>query len=255
MKMSNKEVIKKVSSYVGRYKIHLIASILLALLNVGSMLYIPILIGRAIDNIIGAGNVDFKAIGGVLLEMCAFIAICALSQWIMNALNNKITYNVIRDMRAKAFSKIESLPISFIDANQTGDIVSRVISDVDQFADGLLMGFTQFFTGVATIVITLAFMLSINLWIALVVVVVTPISFLIAGFIAKKTHKMFALQSKSDTMAVGARNAEAVVRILGEMKIPILAQDTGDSYGRTVEFFPETGDFVIKAVGRDVKKI
>ena len=195
--MSNKEVIKRVSSYVGRYKIHLIISMLLALISVAGTLYIPILIGRAIDKIIGAGNVDFKAIGEILLEICIIGALCALFQWVMNALNNKITYNVVRDMRARAFSKIESLPISFIDANKTGDIVSRVISDVDQFADGLLMGFTQFFTGVVTIVITLAFMLSINLWIAIVVVVITPLSFLIASFIAKKTHKMFSLQSKT----------------------------------------------------------
>ena len=195
--MSNKEVIKKVSSYVGRYKIHLILSILLALLSVSGTLYVPVLLGRAIDKIIGTGNVDFKAIGAILLEICIIIGVCALAQWIMNALNNKITYNVIRDMRARAFSKIESLPISFIDSNKTGDIVSRVIADVDQFADGLLMGFTQFFTGVATIIITLAFMISINFWIALVVVVVTPLSFLLAAFIAKKTHKMFSLQSKT----------------------------------------------------------
>jgi ATP-binding cassette subfamily B protein len=195
--MSNKEVIKRVSSYVGRYKVHLVFSILLALLSVSATLYIPILIGRAIDNIIGAGNVDFKAIAAILAEMGIIIAVCAISQWIMNALNNKITFNVVRDMRARAFSKIESLPISFIDANQTGDIVSRVISDVDQFADGLLMGFTQFFTGVATILITLGFMISINFWIALVVVIVTPLSFLLAAFIAKKTHKMFTLQSKT----------------------------------------------------------
>jgi ATP-binding cassette subfamily B protein len=197
MKMSNKEVIKKVSSYVGRYKIHLILSILLALLSVSGTLYVPVLLGRAIDKIIGAGNVDFKAIGAILLEICIIIGVCALAQWIMNALNNKITYNVIRDMRARAFSKIESLPIPFIDSNKTGDIVSRVIADVDQFADGLLMGFTQFFTGVATIIITLAFMISINFGIALVVVVVTPLSFLLAAFIAKKTHKMFSLQSKT----------------------------------------------------------
>ncbi|MBR2100274.1 MAG: ABC transporter ATP-binding protein, partial [Eubacterium sp.] len=177
--------------------IHLILSILLALLSVSGTLYVPVLLGRAIDKIIGAGNVDFKAIGAILLEICIIIGVCALAQWIMNALNNKITYNVIRDMRARAFSKIESLPISFIDSNKTGDIVSRVIADVDQFADGLLMGFTQFFTGVATIIITLAFMISINFWIALVVVVVTPLSFLLAAFIAKKTHKMFSLQSKT----------------------------------------------------------
>ena len=195
--MSNKEVLKKVSSYVGRYRAHLVFSMLLAVISVAGMLYIPILIGRAIDNIIGAGNVDFNALINILIMICVIACVCALSQWFMNALNNKITYNVIRDMRARAFAKIESLPISYIDSHPKGDIVSRVISDVDQFADGLLMGFTQLFTGVVTIIGTLAFMLSINLWIAIVVVIVTPLSFLIAGFIAKKTHKMFTLQSQT----------------------------------------------------------
>ncbi|MBR3737777.1 MAG: ABC transporter ATP-binding protein [Eubacterium sp.] len=195
--MSNKEVLKRVSSYVGRYKIHLALSMLLALISTSGMLYIPILLGRTIDKIIGAGNVDFKGIAKLLIEICAIIALCAVSQWVMNALNNKITYNVVRDMRERAFVKIETLPLSYIDSHKIGDIVSRVISDVDQFADGLLMGFTQFFTGVVTILITLAFMLSINLWIAIVVVIVTPLSFLIASFIAKKTHKMFTLQSKT----------------------------------------------------------
>ena len=195
--MSNKEVLKKVSSYVGRYRAHLVFSMLLAVISVAGMLYIPILIGRAIDNIIGAGKVDFNALINILIMICVIACVCALSQWFMNALNNKITYNVIRDMRARAFAKIESLPISYIDSHPKGDIVSRVISDVDQFADGLLMGFTQLFTGVVTIIGTLAFMLSINLWIAIVVVIVTPLSFLIAGFIAKKTHKMFTLQSQT----------------------------------------------------------
>ena len=195
--MSNKEVLKKVSSYVGRYRAHLVFSMLLAVVSVAGMLYIPILIGRAIDNIIGAGKVDFNALINILIMICVIACVCALSQWFMNALNNKITYNVIRDMRARAFAKIESLPISYIDSHPKGDIVSRVISDVDQFADGLLMGFTQLFTGVVTIIGTLAFMLSINLWIAIVVVIVTPLSFLIAGFIAKKTHKMFTLQSQT----------------------------------------------------------
>ena len=195
--MKNKDILKKVFSYVARYKFYIAASILFALVSSLGALYIPILIGRAIDLIIGAGNVDFKGVTSVLLEIASIVGVCALSQWIMNASNNKITFNVVRDMRRKAFAKIERLPISYIDSHPTGEIVSRVIADVDQFADGLLMGFTQFFTGVVTIVGTLAFMLSINVWIAIVVVVVTPLSLLLAAFIAKKTYKMFKLQSET----------------------------------------------------------
>ncbi|MGN0528846.1 MAG: ABC transporter ATP-binding protein, partial [Eubacterium sp.] len=154
-------------------------------------------IGRAIDFILGKGLVDLKSIIPVLVQVVIIIAVVAISQWIMNVLNNKITFNVVRDMRDRAFSKIDRLPVSYIDSHPTGEIVSRVIADVDQFADGLLMGFTQFFTGVVTIIGTLAFMFSINVWITIVVVVVTPLSFVIANFIAKKTFKMFKLQSET----------------------------------------------------------
>lgn len=195
--MDNKTVIKKVGEYVGRYRIYLALSLLLAVVSVAGTLYVPVLIGRVIDFIIGKGLVDFKAIIPILVEVCVIIGVVALAQWLMNACNNKITFNVVRDMRDRAFSKIERLPISYIDSHPTGDIVSRVITDVDQFADGLLMGFTQFFTGVITIVGTLGFMLSINVWITIVVVVVTPLSFFVAKFIAKKTYTMFKLQSET----------------------------------------------------------
>ena len=195
--MKNRDILRKVFSYVAKYQFYIAASVLFALVSSLGALYIPILIGRAIDRVTGAGSVDFKGVLSVLLEIAAIVGLCALSQWIMNASNNKITFNVVRDMRRKAFAKIERLPISYIDAHPTGEIVSRVIADVDQFADGLLMGFTQFFTGVVTIIGTLAFMLSINVWIAIVVVVVTPMSFLLAGFIARKTYKMFKLQSET----------------------------------------------------------
>jgi ATP-binding cassette subfamily B protein len=195
--MSNKDVLKKVSSYVGRYKIYLILSMLLAVVSVAGTLYVPVLIGNVIDYIIDKGLVNFTAIIPILVEVCIIIGIVALAQWLMNVCNNKITFNVVRDMRDKAFSKIESLPISYIDSHPTGEVVSRVITDVDQFADGLLMGFTQFFTGIVTIIGTLAFMLSINVWITIVVVIITPMSFLIANFIAKRTYKMFKLQSET----------------------------------------------------------
>lgn len=195
--MNNKAILKQVSSYVGRYKIYLALSMLLAVVSVAGTLYVPVLIGRVIDFIIGQGNVDFHSIVSILIPACVIIAVVALCQWLMNVCNNKITFNVVRDMRKRAFAKIEKLEISYIDSHPKGEIVSRVITDVDQFADGLLMGFTQLFTGVITIIGTLAFMLSINLWITLVVVVVTPLSFLIADFIAKRTYKMFRLQSET----------------------------------------------------------
>ncbi|MGN0532367.1 MAG: ABC transporter ATP-binding protein [Eubacterium sp.] len=195
--MSNKVVIKKVLSYIGRYKIHLVLSMLMALVSVAGTLYVPVLIGNAIDKVIGTGVVEIKAIVQILIEVCAIITVVALCQWIMNVLNNKITFNVVRDMRQRAFTKIETLPISYIDSHPSGEIVSRVIADVDQFADGLLMGFSQFFTGVVTIIGTLCFMLSINIWITLVVVIITPLSFFIAGFVAKKTYTMFKLQSET----------------------------------------------------------
>ena len=195
--MKNKEVLKKVSIYVGNYKIYLILSMVFAVISVAGTLYVPVLIGNVIDFIISKNNVDFAAITPILIRVCIIVAGVALCQWLMNVCNNKITFNVVRDMRDRAFSKIETLPISYIDSHPSGEIVSRIIADVDQFADGLLMGFTQFFTGIVTILGTLGFMLSINVWITIVVVVVTPMSFLIANFVAKKTHKMFMLQSET----------------------------------------------------------
>ncbi len=195
--MSNKSVLKKVGTYVGRYKVFLALSMLLALVTVAGTLYVPVLIGRVIDFIIGKGLVDFASMTPIFVEIAIIIGAVAVAQWLMNVCNNKITFNVVRDMRDRAFRKIERLPISYIDSHPTGEVVSRVIADVDQFADGLLMGFTQLFTGVVTIIGTLAFMLSINVWITIVVVVVTPLSFLIANFIAKKTYKMFKLQSET----------------------------------------------------------
>ncbi len=195
--MTNKDIIKRVLSFVSRYKFYIAASVIFALVSSLGALYVPILIGEGIDLIVSGGAVDFGGVAAVLIKVAVIVALCAVSQWIMNSCNNKITFNVVRDMRRKAFAKIEKLPISYIDSHPTGEIVSRVIADVDQFADGLLMGFTQFFTGVVTIVGTLGFMLSINVWITVVVVVLTPLSFLLAGFIAKKTYSMFRLQSET----------------------------------------------------------
>ena len=169
----------------------------MATITVASSLYVPILVGNAIDYIIGPSNVNFRLIAQILAEIGVVIGITALSQWIMNICNNKITYHVTRDIRDEAIEKIEHLPLKYIDGHSYGEIVSRVIADVDQFADGLLMGFTQFFSGVMTILGTLGFMLSINVKITLVVVLITPVSFFVASFIAKRTYKMFKLQSET----------------------------------------------------------
>ena len=196
-KKKNKGTLKKVFSYIGKYKYFLILSMFFAAVTVGLTLYAPILVGKAIDCIIGKGNVDFVNMKSILIKVAVIVVSTALIHWLMNVCNNKITYNVSRDLRKKAFEKIEILPFSYIDTHSKGDIVSRVITDVDQLSDGLLMGFTQFFTGVITIIGTLAFMLSVNVFITIVVVVVTPLSFFIARFIAKKTFNMFSLQSKT----------------------------------------------------------
>ena len=187
--------LKKVMKYLKKYRIYLICSILLAAVTVISTLYIPILTGDAVDHIIAKGRVDFAGLMPILERMIVVIAVTAVAQWVMNDLNNKMTYNIVRDVRKDAFDKIEILPLKYIDAHSYGEVVSRVIADVDQFADGLLMGFTQLFTGVITILGTLIFMLSVNVKITLVVVLITPVSFLVAGFIAKRTYSMFQLQS------------------------------------------------------------
>ena len=184
-KRVSSETVKKVLYRIKRYWVFLVLSVIMATVTVASSLYVPILVGDAIDYIIGPSNVDFRAVAGVLAGIGIVIGITALSQWIMNICNNKITYHVTRDIRDEAIEKIEHLPLRYIDGHSYGEIVSRVIADVDQFADGLLMGFTQFFSGVMTILGTLLFMLSIDIKITLVVVVITPVSFLVASFIAK----------------------------------------------------------------------
>ena len=194
---NNKEIIKKVLDYIGKYKIVLLLSIILAAISVALTLYIPILTGNAVDCILGPGQVDFAGILVILKKMAVIILLTAIVQWLMNACNNKITYQVIRDVRDEAFRKLEILPLKYIDSHAHGDIVSRIIADVGQFSDGLLMGFTQLFTGVITIIGTLLFMISINVTTTLIVVVLTPLSFFIANFIAKRTFKMSKLQSET----------------------------------------------------------
>ncbi|MDE6621804.1 MAG: ABC transporter ATP-binding protein/permease [Lachnospiraceae bacterium] len=194
---SNKDILKKVLDHIGKYKIFLVLSIVLAAISVILTLYIPILTGRAVDCILGPGAVDFDGIWVILKEMAVIIVITAVVQWLMNTCNNKIAYQVVRDVRDEAFKKLQVLPLKYIDGHSHGDIVSRIIADVDQFSDGLLLGFTQLFTGVVTIIGTLIFMFSINVSTTVVVVILTPLSFFIAGFIAKRTFSMSKLQSET----------------------------------------------------------
>lgn len=194
-KKSQWETIKRVLKYTKKYNIYIAFSLILAAVTVVLTLYLPILTGNAVDLMLGKDAVKFTGLMAILKKMVVIIAFTALAQWLMNICNNKITYNVVRDIRKDAFEKIQILPLKYIDGHPSGDVVSRVIADADQFADGLLMGFTQAFTGVLTILGTLIFMLGLNVWITLVVVIVTPLSFFVASFIARKTYTMFKLQS------------------------------------------------------------
>ena len=194
--MKNSSTLKKVLRYIRRYTFWLIMSVLLAAATVTGTLYIPIIAGNAIDCIV-EGGVNFGEIFPLLIQAGIIAGATAFLQWLMNAINNKITFQVVRDLRSAAFRRIEELPLSYLDAHPSGDIVSRVIADADQFADGLLMGFTQLFTGIVTILGTLVFMLSIDPWITLVVVVLTPVSLFTAKFIAKRTYNLFRLQSET----------------------------------------------------------
>ena len=197
MNDKQKATLGKVLHYIRRYWVILGLSIVLAAVTVAGTLYIPILTGRAVDFIVGKGAVNFAGVLHVLELIGAIIIVTAAAQWVMNACNNKITYNVIRDIRKEAFERLEHLPLKYIDSHSYGEVVSRMIADVDQFADGLLMGFTQFFTGILTIFGTLIFMLTISVKITIAVVVITPVSLFVASFIAKKTFSMFKLQSET----------------------------------------------------------
>lgn len=195
--MNQKVTVKKIFKYLTHYKLSIIFSLLFAFITVAGQLAIPVLQGKAIDRIIGAGNVDIKGIIRILVIIAVTVAATALFQWIMNVINNKITYSIVRDIRKDTFEKLQILPVNYVDTHPAGEIVSKVIADVDQFADGLLMGFTQFFTGIMTIMGTLVFMFIYDWKITMVVVLVTPASFFIASFIAKRTYNMFKKQSEA----------------------------------------------------------
>ena len=211
--MKNK-TLNKVLRYIRKYHIYLILSLVFAAISVALTLYVPILVGHAIDCIVGPGDVNFDAIAKLIIKILAAVLVTSLCQWLMNICNNKITYQVVNDIRKEAFRKIEILPLKYVDAHPQGEIVSQVISDVDQFADGLLMGFTQLFTGVITILGTLIFMISINFKITLVVVLITPLSLFVAKYIAKNTYQMFRVQSETRAEQTGF-----IDEMLGNLKV------------------------------------
>ncbi len=198
-----KGTVKLILKYIKGYRILFLLSLLMGMISVALSLYIPLLIGDAIDCITAKGMVDFSEIAQILINAVFAVGIAALAQWIMSIINNKITYKVVADIRRDAFQKIESMPLSYIDTHRTGETVSRIISDVDQFADGLLMGFSQMFTGILTIIGTLVFMIAISPSIAVIVMVLTPLSLFVAWFIAKNTHDMFALRAKTNAEQTG----------------------------------------------------
>lgn len=211
---ANSSTLKKVLGRIARYRLNAVLSILLSAVYVGLSLYVPILAGRAIDNIIAPGSVDYAQIMLELTKIAVVAAIAALAQWLMNIINNSMTYNVVKDMRTEAFDRLTKLPLSYIDAHPYGETVSRIIADVDQFADGLLLGFSQLFTGILTIIGTLIFMLSVNAPITLAVVILTPLSLFVARFIARRTHSMFARQGEDR-----AEQTAFVEEMIGNQKV------------------------------------
>lgn len=209
-----KTTLKRIFTYIGAYRWGVFLSLFLAAVSVAGTLYVPILIGHTVDLIVGPGQVDFHGIMRILFHMLVVIVLTAISQWLMNHCNNTITYRVVKDVRTKAFNHLETLPLRYLDGHPTGDIISRIIADIDQFSEGLLMGFTQFFTGMITILGTLGFMFYINPLIAVVVVLVTPVSLFAAAYIARKSYSMFKLQSETR-----GEMTSLVEEMLGNQKI------------------------------------
>ena len=234
----NKKIIKAVLAYIGHYKILLFVSLVMAMITVVLTLYLPILFGDAIDLIVGRGQKKFDKIFEIIITAVIVAGTTSLFQWLMTTINNKIAYNVVRDIRNDAFKRIEKLPLSYLDSHSTGDIVSRVIADADQFSDGLLLGFTQSFTGIATILGTLVFMLRIDIFTALIVMVLTPLSLLVARFISKHTYSFFKLQSETR-----AEQTSLINEMIGGMEVV-------KAYGReekVVETFDEINEKIEKA--------
>lgn len=238
-----KSTIKTVLRYIKRYRVLVVLSLIFAAVTAALTLYVPILTGQGIDCMVSKGKIDFAALGEIILKIIIIVIITAVLQWFMNICNNRITYGVVRDIRNEAFKKIEKMPLSYIDTHQHGDIVSRVIADVDQFADGLLMGFTQAFTGVITIVGTLVFMLSINIKITLLVVCITPLSLVVANFIAKRTYKLFRTQSE-----IKGEQTNIINEMVGNQKVVKAYSKEKDVLAKFDEINDRLGKISLKAI-------
>ena len=243
VKVNNKETVRKVLRYLRAYKWLFLLSLILAAIVVGLTIYVPILIGQAIDLAVGRGNVDFEGIFKILIKIGVISAVTALLQWIMNICNNKIAFGVVRRMRKEAFEKLQALPLSYIDSHSVGDTVSRVIGDVDQFSDGLLMGFSQLFTGALTIAATLGFMIYLNPIIALIVVLLTPLSLFVAAFIAKNTFNLFKRQAE-----VRGEQTALIDEMIGEHKTVVAFSQEERVIERFDRINDELGKVSLKAV-------
>lgn len=238
----NKEVMLKVLRSIRPYWFLVVLSFVMAAVTVALTLYVPILIGYAVDEIIAAGNVNFPGVWAIIKQIVIVIVITALSQWLMNVCNNRITFRVIKDIRTKAFHRLENLPLKYVDSHQYGDVVSRIVSDVDQFSDGLLMGLTQLFSGVITIIGMLAFMLYLNWIIALVVVIITPLSLFVARFIAQRTYTMFHKQSETR-----GKLTSLIDEMIGNQKVVQAFGYEDDALNRFDKINETLGEFSLKA--------
>ena len=237
-----KQTLKRILRYIRPYSGLVILSLLLSILTVGLTLYVPILTGRGVDQIVGEGNVNFDGLLAVIASIVVSVLITSLAQWIMNHINNQITYRIVRDLRVQAFEHLQDLPLSYVDRHPSGDLISRIVTDIDQFSDGLLLGFTQLFTGVATILGTILFMLAINPWITLIVVLLSPLSFVVANFIAKKSFSMFKKQSETRGELTGFTN-----EMLGGIKVVQAFNYQQDADRRFDEISDRLSEYSLKA--------
>lgn len=213
-KGQNRQTVRRILRYIRPYAPLVALSLFLSLLTVALTLYIPILTGRSVDFIVGTGQVNFTGLFAVIVAILISVCVTALAQWVMSHINNKITYSIVRDLRVEAFNRLQELPLSYVDKHSSGDLISRIVTDIDQFSDGLLLGFTQLFSGVITILGTIAFMLSISPLVTLIVVLLSPLSFLVANFVSKRTYTMFRMQSQSRGELTGYTN-----EMLGGIKV------------------------------------
>lgn len=237
-----KQTLKRILRYIRPYSGLVILSLLLSILTVGLTLYVPILTGRGVDQIVGEGNVIFDGLLAVIASIVVSVLVTSLAQWIMNHINNQITYRIVRDLRVQAFEHLQELPLSYVDRHPSGDLISRIVTDIDQFSDGLLLGFTQLFTGVATILGTILFMLAINPWITLIVVLLSPLSFVVANFIAKKSFSMFKKQSETRGELTGFTN-----EMLGGIKVVQAFNYQQDADRRFDEINDRLSEYSLKA--------